>query len=291
VAQRQRHTRDELIERPTQGTKSDDEHAVDPCACLVVDDMGWQGVGNMYIEALALFPQALPVIVPAVLPLLTLARYLEQADGVLLTGADSNVHPVHYGGSAGPRTEPYDSGRDRVALELATQALKRNMPLLGICRGCQELNVACGGALESEVHERAGRLDHRAPVSSDLALCFAPRHGVEIERGTLLHRVLTVERCDVNSLHRQAVGRLGKGVAVNARASDGVVEAISIPRAAFALGVQWHPESGVPGDALSLAVFTAFIDACEQYRARRSSVHATLPQGHGRASYRSDAKT
>ena len=261
-----------------------------PCDSLSVDDMRWQGVANMYLEALAHFPQVMPVIVPAVLPLLTLARYLEQADGVLLTGAESNVHPMHYGGRAGPSTEPYDSARDRVTLELATQALKRDMPVLGICRGCQELNVACGGALESEIHERAGRLDHRAPVSADLAVCFAPRHAIEIERGTLLHRVLGIERCDVNSLHRQAVGRLGEGVAVNARASDGVVEAISIPQAAFALGVQWHPESDVPGDAHSSAVFTAFIDACEQYRTRRGSEQITLPQGHGRGSYRSGAK-
>lgn len=272
-----------------------------PCDGLLVDDMRWQGVGDMVIDALAHFPGVLPIIVPSALPPLSVSRYFEQADGVLLTGAESNVHPEHYGGRASPSTGPHDSARDRLALELATQALKRDLPLLGICRGCQELNVARGGALDTEIHEAPGRLDHRAPVSADLSVCFAPRHAVEIERGTLLHRVLGVEHCEVNSLHRQAIGRVGEGVVVNARASDGVIEAISIPAAAFALGVQWHPESGVPGDAHSLAVFTAFIDACEHDRARRDSGLLTarsrgrsglarLPQGRGRTSYRSGSK-
>ena len=127
-----------------------------PCDSLSVDDMRWQGVANMYLEALAHFPQVMPVIVPAVLPLLTLARYLEQTDGVLLTGAESNVHPMHYGGRAGPSTEPYDSARDRVTLELAAQALKRDMPVVGLRPRSLDLRGV------SPV--RAGRCDRRRLV-------------------------------------------------------------------------------------------------------------------------------
>lgn len=136
-----------------------------------------------------------------------------------------------------------------------------------ICRGCQELNVALGGTLEAEIHEPAGRLDHRAPASADLALCFAPRHALDIVAGSLLHRIVGTERAFVNSLHRQSVLDLGQCVSVQARAPDGVVEAIAVAHAPFALGVQWHPESGVPGNAESMRIFQAFRSACAAYRA------------------------
>jgi putative glutamine amidotransferase len=237
-----------------------------PCDSFVADDMPSHSVGDMSLAALAHFPGVLPLLVPASKRLDAL-RYLEQADGVLLTGAPSNVHPQRYGGQAGVHTEPHDDARDRLGLLLAQQALQRNLPLLAICRGCQELNVARGGTLEQEIHEPTGRLDHRAPPSADLELCFAQRHGLDICAGTLLHRILGIEHCNVNSLHRQAIGRIGDGVVVNARAPDGVIEAISIEDASFALGVQWHPESGVPSNVQSLAVFRAFVNACKQHQA------------------------
>ena len=233
----------------------------------------------MYLRAITHFPGALPVLVPAMLGSEAklhypshyfshyFPHYLDQIHGLLLTGAESNVHPERYGQNVSPRTQPFDTARDSLSMQLVGGALSRGMPLLAICRGCQELNVALGGTLEAEIHEPAGRLDHRAPASADLALCFAPRHAVDIVAGSLLHRIVGTDRAFVNSLHRQSVLDLGQGVSVQAWAPDGVVEAIAVANAPFALGVQWHPESGVPGNAESMRIFEAFLSACAAYRA------------------------
>lgn len=238
-----------------------------PCDTCSADGMQLHSVGDMVLRAIMHFPGVLPILVPAMQNLEAASHYLDQIHGLLLTGAESNVHPECYWQCASPCTQPYDTARDSLSMQLIGGALMRGMPLLALCRGCQELNVALGGTLQAEVHEPAGRLDHRAPESADLTVCFATSHAVDITADGLLHRIVGTQRALVNSLHRQSVLGLGQGVIVQAHAPDGIVEAISVANTPFALGVQWHPEAGVPVDAVSMRFFEAFLSAYSDYRA------------------------
>jgi len=145
------------------------------------------------------------------------------------------------------------------------------VPLLAICRGFQELNVALGGTLDTEIHELEDRVDHRAPVSEDHDVRFGLAHEVDLEPGSTLAAILGTERVPVNSLHRQAIRDLAPGLIVEAHADDGTVEAVRVADArAFALGVQWHPEYWAGSDPPSRAIFTAFRNAAAETMARRT---------------------
>ena len=171
----------------------------------------------------------------------------------MVTGSKSNVHPSLYGGDASEANGPYDPARDATTLPLIRKAIERGVPLLAICRGIQELNVALGGTLATEIQEREGSLDHRAPVSDNQDERFAIRQNVSIKPGSCLAGVFGPGDIMVNSVHRQAVDRLGPRLQVEAVAEDGTVEAVSVRDArAFAVGVQWHPEYWVKSDDTSL---------------------------------------
>jgi putative glutamine amidotransferase len=147
------------------------------------------------------------------------------------------------------------------------------VPLLAICRGIQELNVALGGTLATEIQERPGSLDHRAPESDDQDERFAIRQPVAIRPGSCLAGVFGAGDIMVNSVHRQAVGRLGPRLQVEAVATDGTVEAVSVKDArAFAVGVQWHPEYWAKSDDNSAKIFRAFGDAVREHAARRAGI-------------------
>jgi len=201
--------------------------------------------------------------VPALIPPVGEAALaiLDRLDGLLLSGSPSNVDPTHYG-AVDETPNLHDLARDGTSLPLIRAALHRDMPILAICRGIQELNVALGGSLHQQVHFVPGRLDHRGGPGPN-SQAFAPKHEVALsgELAALLGR----DRITVNSVHGQAIDRLADTLAVEAVAPDGTIEAVRVQGATFAVAVQWHPEWDYAADANSVALFRAFGDACRAY--------------------------
>jgi len=239
----------------------------------VFDNYTWHAVPQQYLEAALSGAGVFPVLVPSFGDRLDLDMLLDRVDGVMVTGSKSNVHPSLYGQEATEANGPYDPARDATTLPLIRRAIERGVPLLAICRGIQELNVALGGTLATEIQERPGALDHRAPVSDDQDERFAIRQPVAIKPGTCLAGVFGAGEVMVNSVHRQAVDRLGGRLQVEATAADGTVEAVSVRDArGFAVGVQWHPEYWVRSDDVSAGLFRAFGDAVRGHAAARASI-------------------
>jgi putative glutamine amidotransferase len=237
-----------------------------------IDGYRWHAAADQYLRALIEGAGVLPLILPS-LDAIDFGALLERVDGVLFPGSRSNVHPTAYGEIETEAAKPYDPARDKVTLPLIREALAKGVPLFAVCRGMQELNVAAGGSLVSEVQELPGRADHRAPVSDDQKVRFAIRQDVDVKPGGLLARILGAGTHRVNSLHRQAVGRIGENLNVEALAPDGTIEAVSVKNApAFALGVQWHPEYWVTSDVPSRALFAAFGDAVRKRMAMRTGL-------------------
>ena len=226
--------------------------------------------GKKYIDAVRL-AGCQPLVVPSA-SLDELDALLALADGLLLTGSPSNVHPSHFDEGVHNPDLPLDTARDAWTLPLIPLALARGVPLFAICRGTQETNVALGGSLHQAVQEVPGFKDHRADDSAAVEVQYAASHGVEVEPGGLLARVLDRSRFHVNSLHGQAVNRLAPGLVVEARSPDGVIEAFSQPDApGFNLCVQWHPEWLAQDNPISMQLFAAFGAACREYRSRKTT--------------------
>ena len=237
------------------------------------DGLHFHSAGDKYLRALVDCSNATPVIIPAVGEGLDIDGLLDRLDGVLITGATSNVHPPEFGAKPSVRHEPYDKARDSLTLPLIKAVLERKMPLFCICRGFQELNVVFGGTLETEVQEKSGHLDHRSPDSDDLSVRYGPSHPIAIEPGSLLHSILKKSGTMVNSVHRQAVGKLGNGLKIAARARDGVIESVGLAHddGGFMLAVQWHPEFRAKENPDSVRMFNAFARAMEDYASRRKT--------------------
>jgi putative glutamine amidotransferase len=228
------------------------------CDRRVVDGMAMHTVNDEYVTALRDGVGALPLLIPSTDTPLDIHAVLEGVDGLLFTGAPSNVAPRHYGQSAGPGTE-LDEARDATTLPLLHAAIEGGKPLLAICRGFQELNVALGGSLYQHVHEIPGRLDHREPPDASRDAEYAPAHEVTIVPDGVLARLSGQLRAMVNSLHHQGVDQLAPSLRIEATAPDSQIEAVSMPAArAFLLGVQWHPEWKMAKDPLSRAIFAGF---------------------------------
>ena len=229
-------------------------------------------VPDQYIDAAADVAGVLPVIAPSIGERLDMDALLDRVDGVLVTGAKSNVHPSHYGVEPTPVHEPFDPARDATTLPLIRAAVERGVPLLAICRGIQELNVAFGGSVTAAFQDARGLPDHSYPDEGTTAERFALAHEVRIAPGSCIAGVLG-EAAMVNSLHKQALDRLGGRVVVEATAPDGTVEAVSIEGApGWVVGVQWHPEYWAHSDGASAQVLCAFGDACRAYVAARSGM-------------------
>jgi putative glutamine amidotransferase len=231
----------------------------------------WHAAPQTYLEATLSRAGAIPLVLPAFGGRIDLDEVLGRVDGVLCTGSRSNVHPALYGVTPTPAMEPFDEARDATTIPLIRRAIERGIPLLCICRGLQELNVALGGTLLSEVQEMDGRMDHRAPETDLQEARFAIRHPVKVAAGGCLGRIVGgAAEVDVNSLHRQAIGHLADRLQIEALAEDGVIEAVSVKDArGFTLGVQWHPEYWAATDGPSAAIFTAFGAATRAYAATR----------------------
>lgn len=216
-------------------------------------------VGEKYIEAVARAADAIPVLIPALEELIPVEEMLDRVDGLLLTGSASNVEPHRYAGPASDPDTLHDPHRDALTLPLIPLAVSSGVPVLGVCRGFQEMNVAFGGTLWQKVHEVPGLDDHRENKSEPLEVQYGPAHEVELARDGVLHRLAGCDRVVVNSVHGQGVRELGAGLAVEARAPDGLVEAFRVRDAGdFALAVQWHPEWQVMSNPFSHALFAAF---------------------------------
>ena len=225
--------------------------------------------GEKYILAALQGAGGLPLLIPALGAHLSSDALLEQLDGLLLTGSPSNVEPHHYSGPASAPGTEHDPGRDAITLPLIRGAVERGIPLLGICRGFQEMNVAFGGSLHQRLHEVGSFIEHREDTSQPLEVQYGPAHEVRIEPGGLLDRATGCSSAQVNSLHTQGVDRLAPGLQPEAVAPDGLIEAFSVSSAStFALGVQWHPEWKVMENPFYLRIFKAIGDACRVRAAR-----------------------
>lgn len=224
-------------------------------------------VDRKYLDALRL-ADAEPWIVADAAPE-DIAALLDRADGVLLTGSPSNVEPHHYGEVAVDPTQPRDPLRDAWTLPLVREAVARAMPLFGICRGLQEINVALGGSLEQALAPQPGGTTHHTH-DSDIERVYASAHRVDVVPGGLLQRLLGQAWFDVNSIHVQGIARLAPGLRIEARAPDGLVEAFSVTASpGFTLAVQWHPEWQPAKNYISGRLLQAFGEACQQRRASR----------------------
>jgi putative glutamine amidotransferase len=209
-----------------------------------------------------LFPMAGAGDVPDLLPLV---------DGVLLTGSPSNVEATHFGASVLP-TDLLDPRRDALTMALVRQCVAEGVPLFGVCRGLQEMNVALGGSLHQRVHELEFMLDHREPDHEELDIQFGERHEVVLEPDSAFAEWAGGTRAMVNSLHGQGIKELGRNLVVEARAPDGLVEAVRVEGAsAFAYGVQWHPEWRHESNRFYDRTLKAFARACEQRRRRKDA--------------------
>ncbi|MBB4006759.1 gamma-glutamyl-gamma-aminobutyrate hydrolase family protein [Allorhizobium taibaishanense] len=247
-----------------------------PADFRVIDGAGWHCVVDQYVNATLTVAGAMPVLVPALETGADIDAVLDRVDGVVISGSPSNVHPSLYGKEAKDSDGPFDLARDATSLPLIRRAIERAIPLLAICRGIQELNVALGGTLASEIQDIPGNWDHRKPPTADRDLAYAIRQPVEVREGSCIARYLgTSGPISVNSLHRQAISDLAPRLQAEALAEDGTVEAVSVIDAkGFAAGVQWHPEYWANADAPSRALFEAFGAAVRDYAAARTTVTA-----------------
>ena len=232
--------------------------------------------GEKNLRAVAEVAGALPLIFAGNPELTDVGALLDIVDGILLTGARANVHPMRFRTEPNPKHEPYDERRDAVALSLVEACVEKGIPIFGICRGLQEMNVAMGGSLHPEIREIPGRMNHRMPrlengeIHPDPTVVFAERHDVHLIRGGTFATLLGRETIRVNSLHGQGVLEPGARVIIEGLAEDGTVEAIRIADApAFALGVQWHAEYEAALNEVNRTLFRAFGEALIGVRRRR----------------------
>jgi putative glutamine amidotransferase len=235
-----------------------------------------QRVGERNLRAVAETAGALPLIFAGSPEITDIGALLETVDGILLTGGRANVHPRRFGLDADPRYEPYDEPRDALVLPLIEVCVTRGVPLFGICRGIQEMNVAYGGSLHPEIRDLPGRMNHRAPrlpngeFHPDAEVIYAERHQVRLTPGGVFAKLLGADTIQVNSLHGQGILKPGSRVVIEGVAEDETIEAIRIDAApGFALGVQWHAEYEPQRIAVNRTLFEAFGAALVKYQRTR----------------------
>ena len=242
-------------------------------AHLVENRFPAQRVGERNLLAVKDVVGALPLMFAGAPDITDVGALLDAVDGILLTGARANVHPTRFGAEPHVSYEPYDLRRDELALELVQACVERGVPLLGLCRGFQEMSVAYGCTLHPEIRELPGRMNHRMPrldngeIHPDQDVVYGDRHDVHLVAGGTFAKIFGKETIRVNSLHGQGILEPGKRVVVEGVADDSTVEAIRIDGApGFALGVQWHAEYNPQTNPVNRALFEAFRDAINVYR-------------------------
>jgi putative glutamine amidotransferase len=235
-------------------------------ACIRAFGRGsFHSVSEKYTRAVVEGVGGIPVIVPAQGADGDPAALLQQLDGLLLTGSPSNVEPHHYGGPPSRPGTLHDPQRDATTLPLIRLAVATGVPILALCRGHQELNVALGGSLHQNVHELPGKRDHRAPRDQPNEIRYAPAHPVRLTPGGFLRGLAGAPEVMVNSLHAQAIDRPAPDLIVEAMSADDVIEAVRLAGAPrLVLGVQWHPEWSIATNPLSGAIFASFAAAARE---------------------------
>jgi putative glutamine amidotransferase len=245
---------------------------------LVEDRFNAQLCGESSLRAVADVTAALPMMFAGCPKITEIGALLEAVDGVLLTGGRANVHPSRYGADPSPKYEPYDERRDALALALVEACVTRGVPLFGICRGMQEMNVAFGGTLHPEIRELPGRVNHRmarlpnGEIHPDLDVIFGERHDVHLTPGGAFATLLGRDTIRVNSLHGQGILEPANRIMVEGIADDSTIEAIRVAGApGFALGVQWHAEYDPQKNPINRALFEAFGEAVKTRKRRGST--------------------
>lgn len=245
-----------------------------PCCVRSISERLFHTVNERYPNAVVDAAACVPIIIPALGPKIDIGALLDGLDGLLLTGSPSNVEPHQYGGPPSQEGTLHDPDRDATTLPLIREAVRRDMPVLAICRGIQELNVALGGTLHQRIFEMPERFNHRRrrrllTVPDDER--YGPAHPVALTPGGFFARLAGAEEIIVNSLHAQGIDNPAPDLVVEARAPDGQIEAVSLPGARFVVGVQWHPEYKPLDNPFSRALFAAFSQACHATRAGSAS--------------------
>jgi putative glutamine amidotransferase len=226
-------------------------------------------LGHKYADAAKRGANAQPVVF-ALAGSEDIDNLINQVDGVMLTGSPANVHPSHFGQGVADESLPLDPVRDSLTLPLVQACLKHGVPLLGICRGFQEINVALGGTLHQQVQNVPGKSDHREDKSQLVKDQYGLSHSIRLERGSVFAQWAGGETAQVNSLHGQGIDRLANELQPLAWADDGLVEAYAVKQASnFAYAMQWHPEWRFWETPFYAAVFKAFGEACRNYQSER----------------------
>ncbi len=234
---------------------------------LINDEYPTHAGGEMNSEAVREVCDALPLIVPSSPNLVDIADLTATCDGFIFTGGRPNVHPEEYGEEPTEAHGTFDRARDGLALPLIRHCVASGQPILAVCRGFQELNVAMGGTLHPEIRELPGRMNHRMPPDGTLDEKFELRHDVTFTKDGVFHRVMGAEVVRTNTLHGQGIKKKGERIVIDGRADDGTEEAIYVDGApGFTLGVQWHPEYRAADDPVSRPLFAAFGDAIAKWQ-------------------------
>lgn len=238
----------------------------------IIDGYEFDCAGHKYLAAVETACKALALVIPTSGQDLDRNTLLERVDGLLFTGSPSNVEPHHYGGQSSVDGTLHDTRRDATTLPLIRKAIDAGVPVLCICRGFQELNVAFGGSLHQRTYEVEGLSDHREDPSAPMEERYAPAHDIKLREGGKLSEFADSIDARVNSLHSQGIDRLGEGLEAEAWAPDGIIEGVSVKGVeTFAIGVQWHPEWKVMEVPFYRALFEAFATACHQRRLTASN--------------------
>lgn len=237
----------------------------------------WHAVPDNYVDAATDVADVIPLVVPALGDRLDIDALLDRVEGILVTGSRSNVHPSHYGVEPTKDHEPFDHQRDATTLPLIRRAIERGIPLLAICRGIQELNVALGGSITASFQKNRQIEGHSYPWEGTQDHRFRMAHGLNIREGSCLSDILTSDiqngSVDVNSLHTQALDKLGDNIVVEATAEDGTIEAVTVADApGYVVGVQWHPEYWATTDNPSNKIFKSFGEAARSYLNEKTSM-------------------
>jgi putative glutamine amidotransferase len=237
---------------------------------LLNDQYPVQACGLHTMDAVVQICEATALVVPSLPDLNPIDELCEIFDGFILTGGRPNVHPEEYGEEPTEAHGEFDRNRDRLTLPLIRACVERGIPILGICRGFQEFNVAYGGSLYPEIRDLPGRMNHRMPPEGTIEEKFAHRHDIELVKGGVFEQIFGRNVVLTNSLHGQGIKEPGRRIVIEGHAPDGTPEAIRIEGASsFAMAVQWHPEWNAANDSVSRPLFAAFGQAMRERVARK----------------------